>query len=280
MRLIHTLLFLCRENSRQEDFNMMEACLRSLEKSTFKTVVVYNQGCLSGDELKDYLKDFALEFYILGEGVNTGTTVGRQACFGYIWENFPDTAYISEIHPDMIFPPHWEDAPVAYLESHDEPVVSCGIVDRSGKMPFLNKTAVLPASPDGYDGFLESLREDTVLDGFTVPCIHVSKILRETGGYDPAFLTGKQCFEDDSMLLGYYYYYGTKANWRPKICYGSVVYHAVAGQRMNLGDNVMINFNGLVRQFGAAGLKHLSNLHTSAWHKRFFKQQYEAFTKH
>lgn len=280
MRLIHTLLLLCRDDKRAEDFGMIRACLKSLEKSTHKTVVVYNQGCLSNDALQAYLKAFALEFYILGDGTNTGTTLGRQACLRYIWENLSDTDYISEIHPDMIFPPHWEDALVAYLESHDEPMVSCGIVDHAGNMPFLNKTATLPASPDRYGDFLEELREDTVLNGFTVPCIHVSRILRETGGYDPAFLTGKQCFEDDSMLLGYYYYYGTRANWHPKVCYGSVVYHAVAGQRMGLGGNVMVNFNGLVRQYGATGLKHLSGLHTSAWHKRFFKQQYEALAKH
>ena len=83
------------------------------------------------------------------------------------------------------------------------------------------------------------------------------------------------------MLLGYYYYYGTRADWRPKVCYGSVVYHAIAGQRMGIdGGNVMINFNGLVRQYGAAGLKNLSDLHTSAWHRHFFKQQYDILAKH
>ncbi len=280
MRLIHTLLLLCRETNRAQDLAMVETCLKSLEQSTYKTVVVYNQGCLSNDELQAYLKNFALRFYIIGEGANTGTTIGRQACFRYIWENFSETEYISEIHPDMIFPSHWEDAPVAYLASHDEPMVSCGIVDHTGNMPFLNKAVTLPASPDAYGDFLETLREDTIRRGFTVPCIHVSPILRETGGYDPAFLKGKQCFEDDSMLLGYYYYYGTRADWHPKVCYGSVVYHAVAGQRMNLDGNIVDNFNGLLRQYGAVGLKHLSTLHTSEWHKRFFKQQYDAFAKH
>lgn len=279
MRLIHTLLFLCRENKRQEDLDMASSCLKSLEKSTYKTVVVYNQGCLSNDELKEFLGAFALEAHVLGEGTNTGTTVGRQACFRDIWEGFPDTGYISEIHLDMIFPPNWEDALIAYLESHDEPMVSCGIVDHAGSMSFLEKTVTLPASPDGYGDFLLGLREDTALCGFTMPCVHVSRILKETGGYDPAFLTGKQCFEDDSMLLGYYYYYGTRASWHPKVCYGSVVYHAVAGQRMGLGDSVMVNFNGLVRQYGAVGLKHLSLLHQSAWHKRFFKQQYDILAK-
>jgi hypothetical protein len=276
MRLIHTLLFLCRENKRAQDLGMAAMCLKSLEKSTYKTVVVYNQGCMSRDELKAFLKVFALETHILGEGANAGTTVGRQACFQYIWETFPDTDYISEIHSDMIFPPHWEDAPVAYLDSHDEPMVSLGIVDRSGNMPFLGKAVTLPESPGAYGEFLNGLREDTVLHGFTAPILHVSRILKETGGYDPAFLKGQQCFEDDSMLLGYYYYYGTRINWHPKVCYGSVVYHAVAGQRMGLGGNVMINFNGLVRQYGAMGLKQLSVLHESAWHKRFFKQQYDA----
>jgi hypothetical protein len=104
----------------------------------------------------------------------------------------------------------------------------------------------------------------------------VSEILKATGGYNVQFLKGGQCFEDDSMLLGYYYYYGTKANWHPKIYFGSVVYHAVAGQRNGVSGNVMVNFNGLVRQYGAMGLKALCGLHESQWHKRFFFEQYNS----
>jgi hypothetical protein len=42
---------------------------------------------------------------------------------------------------------------------------------------------------------------------------------------------------------------------------------------------VAINFNGLIRQYGAEGLKHLSELHCSAWQKNYFKKQYEAMIK-
>lgn len=278
MRLIHTLLFLFRENKLTEDINMAATCLKSLEKSTFKTVVVYNQGYFSNEKLQEFLKPFQLNFHVIGDGANVGTTVGRQSCFRFIWENFPDTEYISEIHLDMLFTWAWEDMLVSYLDTHDEPVISCGIVDQRGNMPFLNKTAAVPDSNDKYDDFLANLREDSILHGFTNPCVHASKALKETGGYNSLFLKGKQCFEDDSLLLGYYYYFGTRANWHPKINFNSIVYHAIAGQRLDISGNVMVNFNGLIKQYGAMGLKHLSDLHKSAWHKKFFLTNYNKIT--
>lgn len=279
MRLVHTLLFLLTENGMAEDMKMASVCLKSLEKSTYKTVVVYNQGTLGNENLKEYLNQFDLDFHIIGESMNVGTTIGRQSCFEYIWSNLPSTEYISELHLDMIFTNNWEKMLVNYLDTHDEPVISCGIIDKSGNMPFLGKTTAIPVRDSIGDNFLKHHCEDSIIHGFSNPCIHVSKILKKTGGYNSSFLTGKQCFEDDSMLLGYYYYYGTKQNWYPKINYNSVVYHDIAGQRIGLSDNVIINFNGLVRQYGAMGLKHLSILHESEWHKKYFAIQYNNLLK-
>ncbi len=275
MKLVHTLLFLTVESRLAQDMALAESCLRSLEKSTYHTVVVYHQGCLPEEALREFLDGFDLDFHIIGKGQNVGTVVGRQSCFEYIWSNLPDTEYISELHLDMIFTPHWEDALVDYLECHDEPLISCGIVDKMGNLPFLEKSVALPQGVNLSDEFLKGLRQDSIVHGFSNPCVHVSAILKETGGYNAVFLKGKQCYEDDSMLLGYYYYYGTRANWHPKINYNSVVYHAIAVQRMGLGDSVLVNFNGLVRQYGAMGLKHLSMLHKSQWHKNYFLQQYQ-----
>jgi hypothetical protein len=264
-----------RENRLTDDLDMAKSCLQSLEKSSFRTVVVYNQGFFMNDTLKEFLSGYRLDVHIIGEGVNVGTAGGRQRCFEYVWENYPDCKYISELHLDMIFPEHWEDALVGYLDEHDEPMISCGIIDKQGAMPFLNKTSALPQNKEEYNTFLQSLRENTILHGFTNPCIHASLVLKETGGYNQTFLKGGQCFEDDSMLLGYYYYFGTKRNWHPRINFNSVVYHAVAGQRLNMGGNVMVNFGGLVTQYGLMGLKHLSTLHKSAWHRSFFTEQYD-----
>ena len=280
MKLIHTLLFLLRENRLAEDLDMAKACLQSLAASAHKTVVVYNQGFWTNDRLKEFLSGFGLDCHVIGEGANVGTSMGRQRCFDYVWENFSDSLYISELHLDMLFPPLWENALTDYLDTHDEPLISCGIVDKQGSMPFLNRTFVLPKAKEEFGSFLQSLREDTVLHGFTNPCIHVSKALKESGGYNTDFLKGGQCFEDDSMLLGYYYYYGTKRNWFPKISFNSVVYHAIAGQRMNMGGDVMVNFNGLIKQYGLMGLKHLSMLHKSEWHKSFFLMQYNKMISH
>ncbi len=279
MRLVHTLLYLYREDRAAEDGIMTAVCLKSLEKSTYNTVVIYNQGAKSNDALKEELKLLKLDIHVIGDGVNVGTAMGRQKCFEYIWAHMPDTEFISEIHPDMIFAPHWEDAMVEYLDSHDEPLISCGIVDQKGNMPFLNKKAAVDDGRHDFDEFLAGLKTDQVVRGFTCPCVHVSAILKETGGYNAAFLKGRQCFEDDSMLLGYYYYYGTKRAWYPKINYNSVVYHAVAGQRLDMKGNVMVNFNGLVRQYGAMGVKALVSIHESKWHKNFFTYQYNQLIK-
>ncbi|SHH59660.1 hypothetical protein SAMN02745823_00417 [Sporobacter termitidis DSM 10068] len=274
MRLIHTLLFLLRANRLEEDLKLADACLRSLEKSAYNTVVVYNQGFYSNDQLRDYLSEYNLETIVLGEGVNAGTSAGRQSCFRYIWEHRPDTEFISEIHLDMIFSGNWEDKLIDYLAANDESMISCGIVDQKGNMPFAGKSTAMPAGGQITDDFLHSLQEDRIIRGFTNPCIHVSEVLKETGGYDTHFLRGKQCFEDDSMLLGYYYYYGTRAAWHPKINLNAVVYHAVAGQRLGVYDDTLVNFNGLVKQYGAMGLKHLSGLHESQWHRWFFLKKY------
>lgn len=274
MSLVHTLLFMFRQERALEDMILAVNCLKSLEKSSYKTLVIYNQGSMSNEALKTITSISQLDCHIIGDGFNVGTTIGRQRCFEYIWSNLPETEFISELHPDMIFPPNWEDVLVQYLKEHDEPLISCGIVDKQGRMPFLNKTVTLPDSVSSYDDFLTGLCVDQMVPGFTNPCIHVSSILKETGGYNAAFLRGRQCFEDDSMLLGYYYYYGTRSAWHPKINYNSVVYHAVAGQRLAVKDNVKVNYEGLVKQYGAMGLKALSTLHSSPWHKRYFLARY------
>lgn len=281
MKLIHTLLFLLRAENNSEDIKLAEKNLKSLEKSSYKTLVLYNQGPLSNEELKDFLLQFNLDCTVIGGTGNVGISEGRQRCFQYIWDNYPDTKFISETHMDMIFTHHWEDAMIDFLNKNDdEPVVSAGIIDKNGVLPFLDNAArKIPNDPEEYDSFLSGLRCDRVVHGFTHPCIHKADIIKEIGGYDTRFLKGKQCFEDDSLLLGYYYYYGTKADWHPKVNYNSVVYHAVALQRLDLHDSIMPNLNGLIRQYGAMGIKSLSHLHKSAWHKRFFEDKFKEMSK-
>lgn len=274
MKLIHTLLFLIRKDHLTEDKKTAELCLRSMEKSSYRTLVVYNQGFWSNEEAASFLSDFQLNCIVIGGAQNVGTVIGRQSCFEYIWNHEPDTQYISEIHLDMQFTSHWEDALVEYLDCQDEPMISCGIVDQHGDSPFLKKaSSAVPKDPGELDSYLESIRCPQILHGFTNPCIHKSSILKETGGYNACYLRGKHAFEDDSMLLGYYYYYGTKVNWKPKVNYNSVVYHAVAGQRLILEESVNVNYHGLIRQYGGMGLKHLSELHASSWHVEFFGRQ-------
>lgn len=273
--MVHTLLFLVRSDQEELDSQMAHSCLKSLEKSDSNTVVIFNQGGWSNQYLEHYLSQFALHCIVIGTGENQGTVVGRQACFEYIFEQIEGVKWISELHLDMIFPPHWESPLLAYLRTHDQPLIGCGIVDHQGNMPFLDRTVSPPPQEmEAMQEYLKQLPCDEIVDGFTNPCIHNASILHQTGGYDHGFLTGAQAFEDDSMLLGYYYYYGTKANWRPQVSFQSVVYHHVAGQRLSISGNTAVNYHGLIRQYGAMGLKHLSQLHRSAWHIRFFTDRY------
>jgi glycosyltransferase involved in cell wall biosynthesis len=276
--LIHTLLFMATSENEKEHMDKAFKCLKSLEDSCYKTVVVYNQGRISNEQLVEYLKQFQLNFIVIGDGNNVGIVQGRQRCFEYVWSRFPEAKYISELHVDMIFTKDWEKALIGYLEGNDEPMACCAIVDKEGYMKYLDRwVKEVPHEYEQLRSMLEGLKSNEIINGFNHPCIHKTEILKVVGGYNISFLKGMQCFDDDSLLLGYYYYYGTRAAWEPKIVCSSVVYHEVGGQRYELNDNIMINFDGLVRQYGAMGLKHSSQLHRSEWHKRFFMDKYMEF---
>lgn len=71
---------------------------------------------------------------------------------------------------------------VAYLDTHDEPMISCGIVNQYGETPFLDDPpSILPKDPGLLDEYFEKLRRPLIVPGFTNPCIHNAKILKETG---------------------------------------------------------------------------------------------------
>lgn len=275
MTLIHTLLFFIRSDHRSEDIQQAEQCLRSLSQSKYKEVVLYNQGCLTNADVSKLVSRYDLDCTILGDGTNIGIVAARQACFEYVWNRNPQAEYVSELHLDMIFPAGWENSLLDYLRHHDEPMISCGIIDRSGQCAGLSeRVKILPQGAAEWEDFLKNLRRNLITPGFTHPCIHVLKVLKDVGGYNLAFLKGAQCYEDDSLLLSYYYYYGTRRGWYPKINYNSVVYHGIATQRLGL-DNGVRNYIGLAQQYGIMGQKHLSELHSNPWQSAYFRQQYD-----
>jgi len=276
-KLVHTLLFFLREHALEEDLLRANKCLKSLEKSCYKSVIIFNQGFWSNKQLKDYLTTFELNYVIIGSGENVGTVKGRQACFEWVWENCQDSLFVSELHLDMIFTSNWEEPLIKYLNEYDEPLISCGIVDKTGK---INKE-VAPTPPhhlDEMDDYLAKLKKDVITQGFTHPCIHNLTVLKEVSGFDTKFFKEKNAFEDDSLLISYHYYYGTKVNWRPKINYNSVVFHEQSGQ-LDGGSYAMGNFEGLVRQYGAMGLKYLGDLRISEWSGNFFTEQFHALRR-
>ncbi|MEC0094296.1 glycosyltransferase family protein [Paenibacillus macquariensis] len=269
MRIIHTMPLLIRSEPLNiiEDMMMASACFESLALSEDALVIIYNQGGLSNDQLKQMCTTFKLTAVILGEGENVGIARARQRCFEYIWEHYCDTSYVSEIHVDMVFTPNWHTPLIDYLENSDEPMISPGIITITGELQPLGQYTTIPSTYRELITHLESLSVDEVHLGFVHPVIHRANALQSVGGYDTQFLSGKQGYEDDSLLIGYVYYMGTKNNWRPKCYLKSWVYHATLAQRMSLPDrhiDFAINEKGLFQQYGAYGLKQLSEIHSNS----------------
>ncbi len=265
MRIIHTMPLLIRsEPLNSEDMIMVSACFESLALSDEALVIIYNQGGLSNDQLKQMCTTFKLPAIILGSGENVGIARARQSCFEYIWEHYADTPYISEIHVDMVFSPNWHVPLTEYLDHTDDPMLSPGIITINGELQPLGQYTTIPSTYGELITHLESLSKDEIHSGFVHPVVHKSSALQAVGGYDIEFLRGKQGYEDDSLLLGYVYYMGTRNHWRPKCYLKSWVYHATMAQRMSLPDkhiDFALNEKGLFQQYGAYGLKQLSNIH-------------------
>ncbi|WP_128657580.1 hypothetical protein [Paenibacillus sp. 598K] len=263
-RLIHTLPLLLRQESMSVDLAMTENCLRSLALSPERSVIIYNQGCLANEDLQQLTSQWGVDAHILGDGHNIGIAQARQACFEYIWRELPQTAWTSEIHVDMIFPAHWYAPLLRYLETSQEPMISPGIVTAGGVMQPLEEQITVPADMEGWLELLPTLSREGVVYGFVHPVIHHNEALRAIGGYDIRLLKGKQGFEDDSLLVGYSYYIGTRQRWRPQICLQSWVYHATLAQRMSMPDKLddfARNEVGLVAQYGIQGLRELARVH-------------------
>ncbi|TVX93122.1 glycosyltransferase family 2 protein [Paenibacillus agilis] len=263
--IIHTLPLLIRSSPYDQlDRSMLKQCLQSLSFSEQPVVVIYNQGSMSNDELAQLCQSIGLPFHLLGSENNIGIAQARQKCFEFIWENYPHTDFISEIHVDMIFPPNWYQPLIDYLKESEEPLISPGILTAEGALQPLGTHTEVPTSYDQVCSLLSSCSQTGVMNAFVHPVIHRASILRVIGGYDTRFLRGKQGYEDDSLLLGYLYYMGLRSNWRPKCCLASWVYHATLAQRMSLPNKHLHfaqNEQGLIEQYGANGLQHLQRIY-------------------
>jgi len=272
-QVVHTIPFLIRTHA---DLKLAEICLESLGESDPNGIVVlYNQGILTNRELEVFLKNFKLQFNVLGEGVNIGIGQGRMACFQYIWARLPDTKFISEIHVDMFFPKGWLEELVSFLEDNaGEPMICPGILTFKGELhPEEKEKTMITEIPFGnqeqMNNLLTKLTFDKVLEGFVHPVLHRAEALKAVGGYDARFLKGKQGYEDDSLLIGYRYYLGTKNNWLPKCYLKTRVYHATLAQRASLEDknqDFQKNLRGLVYQYGVKGLMELSSIYKENKH--------------
>lgn len=280
MNIIYMLPFLLNENGSDFicDLKMADDFFKSLEKCEYKLLLIYNQGCFSNEDLSYYLSKFNVSYKILGNGHNDGITFSRYSMINYIKENYSDIKYVAEVHVDMIFTRSWDRPLIEFLEKTNEPMVCPRIVyyeDNVYKVTGKEEAYLLPDNLDVKINFMESLSEDKIDYGFVHPVIHKFNILKKVNPYDVRFLVGKQGYEDDSILLGYNYYMGTKENWKPKMYYKSCVYHKTMGQRgkiENKNYQMLKNFEGLKIQYGAYGQKELSRIYSN---NEIFRDNYE-----
>lgn len=283
MDIIHTLPFFVRGERKEQDLRLIQACFQSLSQTENSLVVIYNQGCMSEAEIENALSQYNLEYIIIGEGHNVGIPMARQKCFEYIWANYPNVPYASEIHVDMIFPKDWHKPIIEFLEQSNEPMASPCLLTRAGELHPLYRTRVMVQMPEiTVNNVLSLLQKissqyysQEPQEGFVHPVIHKSNILRQVGGYDLKFLTGKQGYEDDSLLLGYSYYMGTASSWRPKCIPTSWVYHETLAQRTSLGDmneDMNKNLDGLIQQYGAYGIKELARIHGGSHFESIYRR--------
>lgn len=248
---------------------MAMECFDSLERIENVELVIYNQGHLTNNQLKLFMEDYNFNVHILGNATNAGITVARHECLEYIFKTWPDVNYIAEAHVDMVFTPNWHKPLIAFMERTGEPIVCPRILiyeDGAYRTNFSDQTFDFPKDLSERITLLESLQEDRVEEKFVHPVIHNAKVLREIHPYDIRFLTGKQGYEDDSILLGYNYYIGTKHKWRPKLYMGSCVYHKTLAQRTMLPgiyEEFGRNYAGIRTQYGAYGFEQLYRIHNN-----------------
>ncbi|NRD79497.1 hypothetical protein HPT25_19225 [Bacillus sp. BRMEA1] len=264
--VIHTMPVLIRN---QDDLSMLITCLESLAKSEeHPMVILYNQGNLTNADLTNVIEPYIKKYHIIGAGKNDGIPFARQACFEYVWAHYPECIYLTEIHPDMIFSPHWTDPLQEFLETHpNEPCVCPGILTASGEWHPYKKGIPITAIPKSMDQLLTVLDEHKtakVVEGFVHPVMHRSSDLKKIGGYQLSDLPGMQGYEDDYLLLSYFHILRLPATWKPKAYLQSCVFHYTMAQRMslpNIEQEANKNLEGIIRRFGTQGLQDLKHIH-------------------
>lgn len=248
------------------DFSMFNNLLLSCQGDDDTVFVFYNQGCLSNDQLNTVLQNYNIKFHIIGNGVNVGIPKARQEIFQFVWSNYPNIPYQVELHLDMLLYPKWYIPITDYLDSNpQEPCMAPAIINGFGGYSHssTNLYKIVGLRLDEGMAYLQNIKVDKIIKGFYHPIIHNSNILKEVGGIDLRFLKGGQGFEDYAILIAYYNYLGTKANWYPKSNGNTTVFHNLLTQRHTISDvkeSIIINEEGLYHQFGAYGFKVLSKM--------------------
>lgn len=263
--IVHTLPVLINND---QDLIMLHDCLRSLtEHSISDVIIIYNQGGYTNQELSNVVSLYSPNYKILGNAVNEGIPIARQSCFHYIWSKIPDCEYITEIHQDMIFSVDWSIILKEFLEKNlNEPCISPGILTAFGELHPHQKGHISVSIPEAkYEvlPLLEHFQQDQVAEGFVHPVMHRSSLLKEIGGYDLNYLTGFQGYEDDYLLLSYYYKIND-VTWKPKAYLRAIVFHYTLAQRVNM-NKIEVEFqknrNGILKRFGTKGLEDLAIIH-------------------
>ncbi|RYD03050.1 hypothetical protein N752_21810 [Desulforamulus aquiferis] len=278
--IVHTMPLFIKD---KHDLSLANSCFSSLAKYyPDSLIVLFNQGKLTNAELTKYLRQFKLRFHILGKGSMVSLALARGTCLNYLWKYLPDIKYISEIAQDMIFPSHWLDEMINFLNTHqDQPMVCPGIINYRGeRYPQESDRLILENIPtndlNGMNEFLSSLSIEKELEGFAYPVVHRAEALKAVGGYNTSFLKGPQGFENDCLLLGYRYYMGLKHNWKPICCLKTYVYQGSTILQTIPGNEGEANLKGLIHMYGLKGIMELEQIHQN---NTYYKELYEELFK-
>ncbi len=267
MKIAFSLPLLIREekNYVNGDIKLLNNFLETLQGCEDAILIIYNGGCLTDGVLNSIMKNYDINYEIIGSRTNVGLPTVKQRNFEYIWRNYKEVPYIASLHLDMVFYKEWYKSLINYLEEHpEEPMVSPGVINSTGNYSMdLDKVIKPPKDLNELVNLIQSIKVNKVIEGFANPAIHRASLLKEIGGIQTSFFRDDQGDEDYSILMGYYNYMGAKLDWKPKMCGTSTVYHGMMSQRSTVEDfkeHMILNYRGLYELYGAYGFKIVSEM--------------------
>lgn len=229
MRIAFFLPLYVREESKylNEDINSFNNFLQSFQGCEDGILIIYNGGCLISSIIHNIMKHYDIKYEIIGRRNNIEIEKAREEGLDYIWDKYPNIPYIGEVHRDMIFYKEWYKPLINYLDSHlEEPMICPAVINGKGEYSMdEGRVFRVPKGINEMMSFLESVKINSLKEGFSSPLIHRSEFLKEiTKEYKEFFKENLGC-EESSLIIKYSCYLGLREKWKPKIYGMATVYN-------------------------------------------------------